>query len=113
MARAYVISNNSIYVAACSAGRFAPTSPTVQLIQGIYELAPDEARGILRNRIFLESMPTDMCVEMIRVAAKRWSVDSRPWSEIRADNPKARVISVNFNRTYSSPLAGILSNEIR
>lgn len=50
----------------------APHSAIIDLIQGIYEKFPDDARRILRNRIYSTlDEPSLMCTQMIKVAAKR------------------------------------------
>jgi len=47
-------------------------SAITRLIQGIYEREPESARRILRLRIHATaSQPTEMCLGMVRVAAKR------------------------------------------
>src|SRR4051794_7209716 len=48
-----------------------PLSAIVILIQGIYEADPQMARKILRNPIFSTATPTEMCLGMVKVAAKR------------------------------------------
>ena len=48
----------------------APHSPIVDLVQGIYETEPLQARRILRNRIYSTTMPTEMCRGMVKLAAK-------------------------------------------
>ena len=47
-----------------------PMSATVKLIQGIYATQPEFARKILRNRIYSTDLPTEMCLSMVKVAAK-------------------------------------------
>jgi len=60
-----------LYFSRFSPKSLIPTSSVVQLIQGIYETQPEQARAILRNRVFTTAVPTEMCLGMVSVAAKR------------------------------------------
>jgi tRNA(Arg) A34 adenosine deaminase TadA len=64
------------------------SSPIVHLIQAVYDFKPEQARRILRSRIYSTASPTAMCLGMVKVAAKRLSapvlVAPEPsWIEIR------------------------------
>ncbi|MBB6051537.1 Bd3614 family nucleic acid deaminase [Armatimonas rosea] len=49
----------------------APETAVSRLVQGIYEHYPEQARALVRNRIYLSGGKTPFCDGMIRVAAKR------------------------------------------
>jgi hypothetical protein len=46
-------------------------SPVVNLIQAVYDFNPEHARRILRSRIFSTVDPSEMCLGMTKVSAKR------------------------------------------
>ena len=82
-----------------------PMSPTVKLIQGIYDINPELARKILRNRIFSTDRPTEMCLSMVKVAAKNFtfldiigntslasSLDHLSWTEVCAPASRAEPV---------------------
>ena len=70
---AFLIANETVYYAVLvrAAKTLKPESATTVLIQGIYQHFQAEALRILRNRIFCSSAPSEMCLGMIKVAAKR------------------------------------------
>lgn len=49
----------------------APETAVSRLVQGIYERYPEQARALVRNRIYLSGGKTPFCDGVIRVAAKR------------------------------------------
>ena len=55
-----------------------PQSSVTVLIQGIYERYPALARLLMRNRIYASNAPTEMCLGMVKVAAKRLSAPLKP-----------------------------------
>jgi len=55
-----------------------PYSALTQLIQGIYEFYPEMARKRVRNRIYATFSPTEMCLGMVKVAAKRLTANVTP-----------------------------------
>jgi tRNA(Arg) A34 adenosine deaminase TadA len=66
------------YLARTALPSLPARTAVVTLIQGIYECNPQDARRILRNRIFTTAdQPTAMCMGMVRVAAKRLSSSAR------------------------------------
>ena len=71
---AYLTDRSRVYYATCSKDSLGklPHSPITRLIQGVYSLAPYEARRILRQRIF-SNVPTltPMDYGMVKVSAKR------------------------------------------
>lgn len=68
---AFLFFGDTALYATYSGPREAPTSAVVKLIQGIYETRPEMARQIVRARIYTTMRPTEMCLGMVRVAAKR------------------------------------------
>jgi tRNA(Arg) A34 adenosine deaminase TadA len=50
---------------------WAPSSPVVRLVQGLYERFPERARKLARNRIYDTGEPGLICRETVHVAAKR------------------------------------------
>lgn len=50
-----------------------PSSPLVALLQGIFDQFRDHSFFILRKRIFLNFVPSDMDLGMLKLVAKRWS----------------------------------------
>ncbi|MGK5089447.1 Bd3614 family nucleic acid deaminase [Bdellovibrionota bacterium FG-2] len=57
-----------------------PFSSIVNLIQGVYESYPENARRMLRHRLYTTATLTSMCRGMIKVAAKRASDEVVPQS---------------------------------
>ena len=94
----FLVAGETIYFAAHRRTHpHEPMSATVKLIQGIYATQPEMARRIVRNRIFSSDPPTEMCLAMVRVAAKNFTfldgqekqnavspLDSFQWIEIQA-----------------------------
>lgn len=101
---AWLEHNGQVYWAAGPVG-LAPETAVSRLVQGIYERYPQQARAMVRNRIFLTDEKTPFCDGVIRVAAKRCT-ESQPLVELgldeelpsllpeRADNPKPLVLSL-------------------
>lgn len=71
---AFLIYDQIVYYAKYPLIPKVPYSPMTHLIQGIYNICPNNARSILRNKIYVNSAPTEMCLGMMRVAAKRYEV---------------------------------------
>jgi tRNA(Arg) A34 adenosine deaminase TadA len=81
---AFLIDSGQIYFTALtSRAPHSPHSAITRLIQGVYTLRPELARKILRNRIFATAQATEMCLGMVRVAAKRMD-DRIPEQEAQA-----------------------------
>ncbi|KAB8028115.1 Bd3614 family nucleic acid deaminase [Fluviispira multicolorata] len=70
---AFIIYNETIYYAKYSLFPKKPHSAITVLIQGIYNQYPDTSLKILRNKIYTNYCPTEMCRGMLKVAAKRMS----------------------------------------
>ena len=70
MSTAWLEHNRQIYWAAAPNG-IVPETAVSRLVQGIYELYPQQARAMVRNRIYLAGEKTPFCDGVIRVAAKR------------------------------------------
>ncbi len=51
--------------------RAGPMGPVLELVQGIYERWPDEARWLVRQRIFTSGEPTAVEKALVKVAAKK------------------------------------------
>ncbi len=58
---------------------------TVNLIQGLYQKDPDNARRLLRKRIYSTASPTEMCLGMVKVVAKRFQGPLPQGSEANLD----------------------------
>lgn len=54
----------------------SPTSPTIKLLQGIFDLHKDLSFFILRNRIYLNYTPLPRDLGMLKLIAKRFSAVS-------------------------------------
>lgn len=104
MTKAWLEHNNQIYWAA-EPNFLAPETAVSRLVQGIYERYPQQARAMVRNRIYLTGEKTPFCDGVIRVAAKRCTENTAPsdgffGAELpsllpeRADNPKPIVLSL-------------------
>lgn len=83
----------------------APETAVSRLVQGIYERYPQQARAMVRNRIYLSEKKTLFCDGIIRVAAKRITDKTLEKEGLlgeelpsllpeRADNPKPIVLSL-------------------
>lgn len=100
-ALAYLYSSNKMYFASHETdkqkARCQPVSAVTSLIQGIYALLPLTARAILRNRIYTTAKPTEMCLGMVRVAAKRLSIveSVEQAKEILANHQGGLIENVN------------------
>ncbi len=70
---AWVTHQNKTYFAKHPKNRVGPASPTVKLIQFLFDDFVDQSFFILRNRIFCTSALTSMCEGMVQLAAKRAS----------------------------------------
>jgi tRNA(Arg) A34 adenosine deaminase TadA len=55
-------------------------SSVVSLIQAVYDHHPAQARRVLRSRIFSTETPTEACLGMVKVAAKRLTAPISPAS---------------------------------
>jgi Cytidine and deoxycytidylate deaminase zinc-binding region len=67
---AWLEHNGQIYWASGPDG-LAPETAVSRLVQGIYERYPQQARAMVRNRIYLSGEKTPFCDGVVRVAAKR------------------------------------------
>ncbi len=104
MTKAWLEHNDQTYWAA-GPETLAPETAVSRLVQGIYERYPQQARAMVRNRIFLTGEKTPFCDGVIRVAAKRCT-ESQPLIELglseelpsllpeRADNSNLLVLSL-------------------
>ncbi|MCX6365429.1 MAG: hypothetical protein NTX57_01820, partial [Armatimonadetes bacterium] len=83
----------------------APETAVSRLVQGIYERYPQQARAMVRNRIYLSDEKTPFCDGVIRVAAKHITDKTREREGLRgeelpsflperADSPKSLVLSL-------------------
>ncbi|BBH54174.1 Bd3614 family nucleic acid deaminase [Fluviispira sanaruensis] len=68
---AFISFANKIFYAQSTLEPKKPYSPVTILIQGIYREYPEIALTILRNKIFTNYPPTEMCLGMVKVTAKR------------------------------------------
>lgn len=76
---AFLECEGTVYCARQDRGHgFTPTSAVTRLIQGVYGHHPRMARKIVRSRIYSSTPFTEMCLGMIKVAAKRASHLSAP-----------------------------------
>lgn len=81
-----------------------PSSSILRLIQGIYTIAPDQARKILRNRIFSTEKPTELCFGAVKVAAKRLTAPIAPKPHPTSLNLEFIEVSPIFSQTaHPSP----------
>jgi len=62
---------NTVFYHQYSRSVYEPSSSILRLIQGIYEIAPQKARQILRSRIYSNENPTELCYGAVKVSAKR------------------------------------------
>lgn len=74
----FLQSGQTLYYAHYSRKIGEPSSSIFRLIQGIYAIAPDQARKILRNRIFSTENPTEFCFGAVKVSAKRLTAPIAP-----------------------------------
>jgi tRNA(Arg) A34 adenosine deaminase TadA len=124
MEMAFLVDSKSrpatVYVARHPKGMRMPTSSVIRLIQGIYDVAPEQARRIVRNRIVTNAPLTEMCLGAVRVAAKRVTTLSE--AEVRLpENCEIRDVSqsrnalteaLEYERTLSPPtISGQLSSD--
>ncbi|MGY3802663.1 Bd3614 family nucleic acid deaminase [Pigmentibacter ruber] len=70
---AFLVYQNTIYYAKQDSNIFSPLTAVTKLIQGISEQYKENAHYILRKKIYTSYIPTNMCLGMIKVAAKRFS----------------------------------------
>jgi tRNA(Arg) A34 adenosine deaminase TadA len=77
---AFLMEGSNVYFAKNEEmNAYAPQSPVVNLIQGIYSNYGNTARQIIRNRIYSTiERPSVMCLGMTKVAAKRLTAGIRP-----------------------------------
>ena len=68
---AFLVFEDTVYYALHSRKPHEPSSAILKLIQGIYELAPEIARILLRQKIYSTAATTELCHGAIKVAAKR------------------------------------------
>jgi tRNA(Arg) A34 adenosine deaminase TadA len=68
---AFLIHENTIYFSRHTHILKSPTTAITKLIQGVYDSYPEKSHFILRNKIYSSAIPTEMCLGMIKVAAKR------------------------------------------
>lgn len=92
---AFLIADKKLYYSNYSPKSYEPRSAVTELIQGIYELDAQWGREILRNRIFTTYQPSEMCLNMVKVAAKRVTrVSTLP-------HPRGlEFMQVSFNITF-------------
>lgn len=103
-----------------------PSSAVTQLIQGIYETYPSQARAIVRHRIYTNRPPTEMCSGMVKVAARAITQlgtepelsDLRGHPELPEDFSSLPQIEVRFeddhrpeNERRTSPLHAAQTHE--
>jgi cytidine deaminase len=81
---AWLEHNGQIYWAS-GPETLAPETAGSRLVQGIYERYPQQARAMVRNRIYLSGEKTPFCDGVIRVAAKRCT-ESQPLAKVFPDN---------------------------
>jgi tRNA(Arg) A34 adenosine deaminase TadA len=70
---AFVQSKNKIYYAHCDLTMGAPYTPVTKLLQNFFDTHLDQSFFTLRNRIFCNYQPTELCSGMTKVVAKRIS----------------------------------------
>ena len=75
---AWVRTPNQLYFARCRKSAPAPTSATIKLLQGIFDLHQDHSFFILRNRISLNYTPERQDLGMIKLLAKRYEIGEPP-----------------------------------
>jgi tRNA(Arg) A34 adenosine deaminase TadA len=94
---AFLLDRDTVYFAKDIFHSPKPTSSIVNLIQGIYSRFPRDARRIIRNRIFTtQSAPSEMCLGMVKVAAKRLTSGIHPLRH--SHFPKLTQIDVTPSR---------------
>jgi len=71
--RAALVHQGVLYLSEC-APRSPHRSAVTILVRGIWREYPDQARSLLRNRIFTDGPLSPACEGMIKVAAKRFEV---------------------------------------
>ena len=98
---AWVDDGATRFLARCDLPRPWADSALVRLIQGVWEREPSQARRILRKRISLasSSSPTEMCLGMVKVAAKRLDC-------IEARSPDSLLNEIEFEPMSAPPLPG-------
>ena len=70
---AFLVYENTVYFAKHEVTINSPLTAITKLIQGISEYYKENAHYILRRKIFTSYFPTNKCLGMIKVAAKRFS----------------------------------------
>ena len=78
---ALLIADQCVYFSSLERKPHEPSSAILQLIQGIYEIYPDQARRMLRNRIYATGEITALCHGAIKVSAKRFHEGLAPLLE--------------------------------
>ena len=81
---AWLQHNGQVYWAA-GPETLAPETAVSRLVQGIYERYPQQARAMVRNRIYITGEKNPFCDGVIRVAAKRCT-ESQPLTKTFPDN---------------------------
>ena len=101
---AFLIFEETIYYSSHFPIPKSPTTAITKLIQGIYENYPDHSHFILRNKIYSSAIPTEMCLGMIKVAAKRFQAPVKP---------KNHNILVLFDMIKISYQTNIIENDFQ
>ncbi|WGL60962.1 Bd3614 family nucleic acid deaminase [Pigmentibacter sp. JX0631] len=70
---AFLVYQNTVYFAQNIVTNDSPLTAVTKLIQGISEQYKDNAHSILRKKIYTSYFPTNKCLGMIKVAAKRFA----------------------------------------
>ena len=80
-------------------------TPLIRLLDLVYSRSPEKSRHWLRKHITLNYTPTTLCLQMIRIHAKRWRYEP----ETQFENIKH--ISVYTNHAYQKHDDGLLLSE--
>jgi tRNA(Arg) A34 adenosine deaminase TadA len=105
---AFLIDSGRFYFAFHDSSQgVAPTSSVIRLIQGIYDKEPEQALRLVRNRIFTTAQATEMCLGMVRVAAKRLTdqISMDEALEKKAEFAHAQVDLTECENALAHPLS--------
>ena len=100
MAKAWLEHNGQVFWAS-GPETLAPETAVSRLVQGIYERYPQQARAMVRNRIYLAGEKTPFCDGVIRVAAKRIT-ESQPLVELGLGEELPPLLP-EHNTAFSTP----------
>lgn len=99
---ALVCAENRVYFSGCETNAKAPATAIVNLIQAVYDHNPEQARKILRERIYSSAPLTEMCWGMLKVAARRATAPLLP-RDHRIELNAHELLNLPLHRTPEPP----------